>query len=185
MVGAAIAFTWLGLVLGISFLEAPLKLRAPGVTTRVGLGIGRVVFAALNRVEMLLAAALLVAVLTGSRTSPVLVTTGALVALLAVQPGRGPAGAEPPLGPGTGRRGRTAQSRPLRLHRTRAGQGRGLDHPRRPRTHHRELKHAFGIAVRGKRARVSPRRRTGPGAYGPVFHPDAVSGSVLWKRERE
>ncbi|HKN54208.1 MAG TPA: hypothetical protein VJX66_17030 [Amycolatopsis sp.] len=86
MVGAAIAFTWLGLVLGISFLEAPLKLRAPGVTTRVGLGIGRVVFAALNRVEMLLAAALLVAVLTGSRTSPVLVTTGALVALLAVQP---------------------------------------------------------------------------------------------------
>ncbi|WP_328388425.1 hypothetical protein [Nocardia sp. NBC_00416] len=37
---------WLGMVLAISFLEAPLKFRAPGVATELGLGIGRLVFRA-------------------------------------------------------------------------------------------------------------------------------------------
>ncbi|WP_375483546.1 hypothetical protein [uncultured Mycobacterium sp.] len=55
-VGPAIAvgvtFVWLGMVLAISFLEAPLKFRAPNVTTQIGLGIGRLVFRALNAVEL-------------------------------------------------------------------------------------------------------------------------------------
>lgn len=34
---------WLGLVLAISFIEAPLEFRAPGVSLAVGLGIGRLV----------------------------------------------------------------------------------------------------------------------------------------------
>jgi len=42
--GIAATFVWLGMVLAISFLEAPLKFRAPGVTLQIGLGIGRVVF---------------------------------------------------------------------------------------------------------------------------------------------
>ena len=50
-----IIFLWLGLVLGISFLEAPLKFQAPDVTIKVGLGIGKLVFAALNRFEIVLA----------------------------------------------------------------------------------------------------------------------------------
>lgn len=45
---------WLGFILGISFLEAPLKFRAPGITRELGLGIGKLVFTALNRVEGLL-----------------------------------------------------------------------------------------------------------------------------------
>lgn len=49
-------FVWLGMVLAISFLEAPLKFRAPGVTTVIGLGIGRLVFGALNVAELVLAA---------------------------------------------------------------------------------------------------------------------------------
>lgn len=53
--GAAVAvaavFVWLGMVLAISFLEAPLKFRAPGVTLAVGVGIRRVVFRALNTCE--------------------------------------------------------------------------------------------------------------------------------------
>jgi hypothetical protein len=53
-VAAAVSFTWLGMVLAISFFEAPLKFRAPDVTLRIGLGIGRVVFRALNRAEMVL-----------------------------------------------------------------------------------------------------------------------------------
>lgn len=58
---AAVVFTWLGMVLAISFLEAPLKFRAPGVTVRVGLGIGRLVFRALNAAESLFAVVLIVA----------------------------------------------------------------------------------------------------------------------------
>jgi hypothetical protein len=40
-IATAVTFTWLGMVLAISFLEAPLKFRAPGVTIPIGLGIGR------------------------------------------------------------------------------------------------------------------------------------------------
>jgi len=52
---AAAVFTWLGMVLAISFLEAPLKFRAPGVTLSIGLGIGRLVFRALNVCEYVFA----------------------------------------------------------------------------------------------------------------------------------
>lgn len=54
-VGIAAVFVWLGMVLAISFLEAPLKFRAPGVTLQLGLGIGRLVFRALNVCELLFA----------------------------------------------------------------------------------------------------------------------------------
>ncbi|MCB0877474.1 MAG: hypothetical protein KDC46_00635 [Thermoleophilia bacterium] len=52
---------WLGLVVAISFIETPLKFRAPGITLERGLGIGRIVFHALNSVELALGAILLVA----------------------------------------------------------------------------------------------------------------------------
>lgn len=48
------SFIWLGLILGISFIEAPLKFRAPGITIPLGLGIGRLVFSAVNKMELLL-----------------------------------------------------------------------------------------------------------------------------------
>jgi hypothetical protein len=83
---AAVSFTWLGMVLAISFLEAPLKFRAPGVTVPLGLGIGRIVFRALNRVELLLLVAAVVAVALAPR--PALVgVVAALVVLLGVQLG--------------------------------------------------------------------------------------------------
>lgn len=44
-------FLWVGFVCAISFMEAWLKFRAPGVTIPIGLGIGRLVFSALNKVE--------------------------------------------------------------------------------------------------------------------------------------
>ena len=44
---------WTGMVLGISFLEAPLKFQAPNITLALGLGIGKIVFGALNKVEMI------------------------------------------------------------------------------------------------------------------------------------
>lgn len=51
MIPKAIVFFWAGFVCSISFMEAWLKFRAPGVTLPVGLSIGRKIFTALNRVE--------------------------------------------------------------------------------------------------------------------------------------
>lgn len=56
---AAVAFVRLGMVLAISFLEVPLKFRAPGITVPLGVGIGRLVFRALNLAEGVLALVLL------------------------------------------------------------------------------------------------------------------------------
>jgi hypothetical protein len=55
-VAVATVFVWLGMVLAISFIETPLKFRAPGVTLQIGLGIGRLVFRALNACELALGA---------------------------------------------------------------------------------------------------------------------------------
>lgn len=44
-------FFWLGFVLAISFMEAWLKFRAPGVTLPIGLSIGRLIFSVLNKIE--------------------------------------------------------------------------------------------------------------------------------------
>lgn len=81
----AVVFVWLGMVLAISFLETPLKFRAPGVTLQVGLGIGRLVFRALNIVELVLAAVLVVALLVGAPSARVVLGAGLAVAVLLVQ----------------------------------------------------------------------------------------------------
>lgn len=60
--GIVAVFTWIGFVGAISFMEAWLKFRAPGVTLPIGLGIGRLVFAALNKVEWVLLIGILVSV---------------------------------------------------------------------------------------------------------------------------
>lgn len=52
----AALFMWAGMVAGISFLEAPLKFTAPHITLALGVGIGRIVFHALNKVEIVLCA---------------------------------------------------------------------------------------------------------------------------------
>jgi len=55
---------WLGLIIGISFIEAPLKFTAPGITIPLGLGIGRRVFLAMNIVEVILGILLLIALIS-------------------------------------------------------------------------------------------------------------------------
>lgn len=90
--GVALVFVWLGMVLAISFLEAPLKFQAPGITIPLGLGIGRLVFRALNAVESVLAVALVVTAAVAddwSRTViyGLIVAVGALaLQVLAVRP---------------------------------------------------------------------------------------------------
>ena len=58
-----ICMIWLGMILGISFLEAPVKFMAPSVTLEIGLDIGRHVFGVFNKVECALA--LVLAILVG------------------------------------------------------------------------------------------------------------------------
>ncbi|CAJ1580657.1 hypothetical protein [[Mycobacterium] wendilense] len=83
-VAGAALFLWLGMVAAISFLEAPLKFRAPGVTLPIGLGIGRLVFRALNACEAVLAVVVVTALVLGSPPPVAAVATGlAVVALLA------------------------------------------------------------------------------------------------------
>ncbi|RMA58716.1 hypothetical protein [Ulvibacter antarcticus] len=53
-VALASVFLWIGFLGAISFMEAWLKFRAPGITVELGLGIGRLVFNALNKIEWVL-----------------------------------------------------------------------------------------------------------------------------------
>jgi hypothetical protein len=84
-VAAAVLFTWLGMVAAISFIEAPLKFRAPGVSLQIGLGIGRLVFRALNTVEVLLAAVVLITIGADPPSPIAVVAVGVAVVTLAAQ----------------------------------------------------------------------------------------------------
>jgi len=82
-IAVAVTFLWLGMVLAISFIEAPIKFTAPGVTLQIGLGIGRKVFRVLNSVEAV-AAIVLIGCLVSSHHRPQSFATGvAIIALVA------------------------------------------------------------------------------------------------------
>jgi hypothetical protein len=86
-VAVGITFVWLGMVLAISFLEAPLKFRAPNVTLQIGLGIGRLVFRALNTVEVAFALVIVAIVASGPTPGRIAVAVTALaIQLIAVRP---------------------------------------------------------------------------------------------------
>lgn len=64
-----ITFLWIGFVSAISFMEAWLKFRAPGITLPLGLGIGRLVFGALNKVEWVFALIIIVTIMLAQKNS--------------------------------------------------------------------------------------------------------------------
>lgn len=84
-IAVAIAFVWLGMVGAISFLEAPLKFRAPNVTLQIGLGIGRLVFQALNRVEMAFAGIVVLLSVVSPLPAGAVIAFVTAIAALAVQ----------------------------------------------------------------------------------------------------
>lgn len=65
-IALASIFVWIGFVCAISFMEAWLKFRAPGISVPLGLGIGRLVFHALNKVEWVLAIITLISLIWGN-----------------------------------------------------------------------------------------------------------------------
>ena len=113
----------LGMVLAVSFLEAPLKFRAPGVTLPIGLGIGRLVFRALNSAEALLAAGILIGLAMGHPPVGVIVAS----AIVFVVPHGSIAGRTAavgaPLRCGVGRAECPSLGCALRLRCARGGQG--------------------------------------------------------------
>jgi hypothetical protein len=84
-VATAVVFVWLGMVLAISFVEAPLKFRAPGVTLRVGLGIGRLVFRALNVFEYVFVTVIAAALFTHETSAALNIALCVAVAALLTQ----------------------------------------------------------------------------------------------------
>lgn len=78
---------WLGFVLAISFMEAWVKFLAPGVEYLQALRVGKIVFGALNKVEIVFASILvLLAVIQGVKKFKVSNgILGALVLILIVQ----------------------------------------------------------------------------------------------------
>ncbi|MEZ0388315.1 MAG: hypothetical protein ACAI34_14675 [Verrucomicrobium sp.] len=82
-----ITLLWLGFVCAISFLEAPLKFKAPGIELKHALSIGHVVFHALNRVELICCAFswFLILRLKVVRTQGSLLLLSIITAVLATQ----------------------------------------------------------------------------------------------------
>lgn len=80
-------YLWIGFVCAISFMEAWIKFRAPGISIPLGLGIGKLVFRALNRVELFLAAVVIISfvILRQHPFAPVNLTFFIPVALLMLQ----------------------------------------------------------------------------------------------------
>jgi uncharacterized membrane protein (DUF485 family) len=79
----ASVFLWIGFVGAISFMEAWLKFRAPGVTLPIGLGIGRLVFAALNKVEWVFALIIAISAFRNRRQA-IPMQTGLLLGAIAI-----------------------------------------------------------------------------------------------------
>lgn len=82
----AVPFIWFGMVLAISFMEAPLKFQAPGITIPLGLGIGRLVFFTLNKMEIVCAILLLIAFIRDQTSSRIMyITFGAAFLILLLE----------------------------------------------------------------------------------------------------
>lgn len=84
-VDIAVTFMWLGMVGGISFVEAPLKFCAPNVTLQIGLSIGRLVFRALNALELVLAVAIAVTFVVQRPPTGALAAFAVAVVMLIIQ----------------------------------------------------------------------------------------------------
>jgi hypothetical protein len=76
---------WAGMIVGISFIEAPVKFTAPNVTLGIGLGIGRLVFAVMNKVEIACCAVLLSGLFFHRMPKIIWTVAGSITAILALQ----------------------------------------------------------------------------------------------------
>lgn len=67
---SSLYFIWLGMVLAISFMEAPVKFLVPSLTRAVALDVGRTVFTAFHILQAVMALAVLLLSLSLIKYSP-------------------------------------------------------------------------------------------------------------------
>lgn len=79
-----IAIFWLGFFMAISFMEAPLKFTAPGLSMAEGLQIGKIIFGTLNKCEWVFLIIILITcfIKSASLTSLYLIAAMAIIMLL-------------------------------------------------------------------------------------------------------
>lgn len=75
---------WCGMVVAIA-IEAQLKFQAPGITRELGLGIGKLVFTALNRIECAIAVVLLIALFAFAASKGARIIFGIIAVILLAQ----------------------------------------------------------------------------------------------------
>lgn len=80
-----LCFVWFGMTAGISLLEAPVKFTAPLLSRVAALDVGRVVFAALNKAELVALVLLLVLVRISGKARALWAAIGALVLIMLAQ----------------------------------------------------------------------------------------------------
>jgi hypothetical protein len=82
---AYVCFIWFGITAGVSLLATPVRFTAPLITRPVALDIGRVVFSALNKVELVALIFLLIVVRLSGRAREIWMQCMALVLILLAQ----------------------------------------------------------------------------------------------------
>ncbi|MFQ6007251.1 MAG: hypothetical protein ACE5OQ_17315 [Woeseia sp.] len=80
-----ICFIWFGMTAGISLLVTPVRFTAPTIARPVALDVGRVVFAALNKAELVALLILLVVVRVSGRARELWAYCSALILILVAQ----------------------------------------------------------------------------------------------------
>jgi hypothetical protein len=80
-----LAFAWFGMTAGISLLATPVRFASQTMTRPVALDVSRVVFAALNKAELVALILLLILVRTNGRTRSLWAACGLLALILIAQ----------------------------------------------------------------------------------------------------
>jgi hypothetical protein len=82
---AYVCFIWFGMTAGVSLLATPVRFTAPTITRPVALDVGQVVFAALNKAELIAMVILLVVVRASGRAKELWMQCSVLILILLAQ----------------------------------------------------------------------------------------------------
>jgi hypothetical protein len=80
-----ICFTWFGMTAGVSLLATPIRFTATTITRPVALDVGQVVFAALNKAELMALVLLLIVVRSSGQARSLWAACGVLALILIAQ----------------------------------------------------------------------------------------------------
>ena len=82
---AWICFTWFGMTAGVSLLATPVRFTADTITRPIALDVGRVVFSALNKAELMALVVLLIVVRVSGQARSMWAVCGILALIVIAQ----------------------------------------------------------------------------------------------------